>query len=508
MPYIPKQYDSATAFSKVYTNLGNIIDKEDNARLKAYSLYDDFYYNRPETFRVTRRGESDIEIYLPSTKMIVNATARFLAVDFDYTLKGGQRDVLQQLITDIFARETVQAKHIKGKKSMLSRGDMAWYITGDPSKPKGEKLSINTIHPSSVFRIEDKDNAFRVIGYHLVDIIKDPRPRQKPSEPKLLARRQTFRKKGGRITTECLAFEIGKWDDRHLSSTDLKPVLKFWDEMPLPEQITSLPVYMIQNNEPDGSTWGISQVAGIEYLINAMNQSITYEDLSLVLQGLGVYVTTAAPPVDKATGKEGKYKMHPGNVVQMSQGDTFDKVTGVATVAPFQDHLSSMKEWATDGLPDMATGNVDVAVAQSGIALALKMGPVLAENSDKQQVIQDRWNQMGYDLIHMWIPAFEGLESLDTEWNTTFGDPMPIDRTAFIEETVALFTADLITFEEVRERLEKVGYSKLSNAEKVLLEQAAKKSDAGGGTAMLNENGATSKDLASTFKNPKLELVT
>lgn len=506
MPYIPKQYDSANAFLKPYSNLGNISAPEDNSRLKAYSLYDDFYFNRPDTFRVTMRGESDVEIYLPSTKLIVNSTARFLAVDWDYTLKGGQVEAVRKIMADLVKRETVQAKHIKGKKSLLTRGDMCWYITGDPKKEQGERLSINSIHPSSVFRIEDPENAFRVIGYHLVDIIRDPREDTKSQ--KKVARRQTFRKRLGRITTECFAFEIGKWDDRVLKRDELKPVWKFWDETALPEPISQLPIYMIPNNEPDGSTWGTSQVAGIEYLINAINQSITYEDLSLVLQGLGVYVTTASPPVDKATNKEGRYKMHPGNVVQMSQGDTFERVTGIASVAPFQDHLGSLREWATEGLPDMATGNVDVAVAQSGIALALKMGPVLAENADKQQIIQDRWDQLGYDLIHGWIPAFEELNSPETQWNTTFGDPMPIDRAAFIQETIDLFTIDLITFDEVRERLEKVGYDKLSDPEKKLLEQATKKADAAGGSGMMNEGGATAGNLGDSFNEPNLQLVT
>lgn len=73
-------------------------------------------------------------------------------------------------------------------------------------------------------------------------------------------------------------------------------------------------------------------------------------------------------------------------------------------------------DWATTGigLPDMASGKVDVSVAQSGIALAWKMGPIIAENQDKQLGILGKWNQMGYDLVNMWFPAFEELHS--TRW--------------------------------------------------------------------------------------------
>lgn len=500
MPYIPKQYDSAKLFLKQYNNLGNIVDPLDNARLNAYNLYDDFYYNRPETFKVTVRGESNTEIYVPSTKKIINSTARFLATDFAYTLKGGDREAVQKYIDDLFAREEIQKKFIKTKRSGLTRGDQVWYLTADPKKVRGERISLNSLHPSCVFRIEDPANEFRVIGYHLVDIVHDPR--DKTNDPnKRCARRQTYRKVNGRITSEAMIFEIGAWDDRRLKPDELKPVWKLWDTFELNPKITTLPVYHITNDEPDGSTWGLSQVAGVEYLVNALNQSITYEDLSLVLQGLGVYVTTAAPPTDKTTGKQGKYRLHPGNVVQLSQGDTFERVTGVASVAPFQDHMKLLDEWATTGLPDMATGNVDVSVAQSGIALALKMGPIIAENEDKELAISGKWDQLGYDLIRQWLPAYEALNSPATEWTTVFGDPMPLNRDSFIAETVELFQADMITYDEMRERLEKVGYTKLSDAEKKLLEQAAKKADAAGGQAMMQEGGISQQDLIDAFSN-------
>lgn len=498
MPYTQKQYDSAKAFLGKYNNSGNIVDPQDNTRLKAYCLYDDLYYNRPETFRVTMRGDSDVEIYLPSTKKIVNATARFLAVDFDFTITGGDQGAVTKLMKDVFEREEISKRFIVGKRSMLTRGDMVWYITADPTKPVGKRLTICTIHPSSVFRIENPENNFKVEGYHLVDLVHDVRyPNDKS---KKVARRQTYRKRGDRISSEAMLFEIGGWDDRFLKREDLKPVSRLWPERLLPEGISQLPIYHVPNDEPDGSTWGLSQVSGIEYIVNAINQSITYEDLSLVLQGLGVYVTTAAPPIDQATGKKGKYKLHPGNVVEMSQGDTFERVTGVASVAPFQEHMTLMDRWAMDGsgIPDMATGSVDVTVAQSGIALALKMGPIIAENSDKQLAIAAKWNQLGYDLIHGWFPAFEGLDSGASKFKAIFGDPMPINRETYTRELIDLFTADMITFDEMRERLEKVGYQKLSGAQEKLLDQAREKASAASGE-LFPEAGAFAPELMDSF---------
>lgn len=500
MPYIPKQYDSAKAFLRTYSNLGNIVEPQDNMRLLAYNLYDDFYYNRPDTFKVTLRGSSDTEIYLPSTRKMVDSTARFLAVDFNYNVTGN--DAVATLFDKIWAREEIAKLFVKGKRSYLNRGDQVWYITADDRKPLGERISLATIHPSSIFRIEDPEKPTRVIGYHIVDLVQDPR--DKKDNTKLIARRQTYRKENGRITSECIGFEIGAWDDRYLQEDELKPVWIYLKKRELPQSITSLPVYHIPNNEPDGSTWGLSQVAGIEYIINAMNQSMTTEDLSLVLSGLGVYVSTAAPPIDKATGKPGKYKLHPGNVVEIGRDDTFNRVSGVSSVQPFTEHINSLDDWATSGigLPDMASGKVDVSVAQSGIALALKMGPIIAENQDKQLGILGKWNQMGYDLINMWFPAFEGVQSDGAKFVATVGDPMPLNRDTYVQETQDLYDDDLITIEEARERLEKIGYAKSATSliEK-LWEQKEKKAQIVSGDAFLGEAGANSANLVDTLGN-------
>src|SRR5690606_24928631 len=98
---------------------------------------------------------SDIEIYLPSTKKIVDATARFLAIDFDFQLKGGNASEAEVLLRKIWKREEISKRFIKGKKSLLTRGDQMWHITADPNKRPGERISINSIHPSSYFPIED-----------------------------------------------------------------------------------------------------------------------------------------------------------------------------------------------------------------------------------------------------------------------------------------------------------------------------------------------------------------
>lgn len=491
MPYIPKQYDSAKAFLGGYSTMGNVLEQLDVARVNSYCLYDDFYHNRPDTFKVTLRGDSDVEIYLPSTKKIIDATARFLAVNFDFTLTGGNSTAVDTYFRDMFKREELQRKFVQAKRSALIRGDAIWHLTADDSKQQGKRISIHTVHPSCYFPIEDPTNGERLIGVHLVDLVTDPRERGLHADrTKKVARRQTYRRElGGRISSEVRTFEIGGWDDRYLAADELKPVSVVMSKKLLPEQIRAIPVYCMSNNVPDGSTWGMSQVAGIEYLINAMNQSVTYEDLSLVLQGLGVYVTTAKPP-DRPDGTPGKYKLHPGNVVEIGSDDSFQRVTGIASVAPFQDHIKFMDDYSSKGLgiPDMASGRVDVAVAQSGIALALEMGPILAENEDKQLGLGGRWDQMGYDLIQGWLPAFEGIESLATVWVTTFGDPMPVDRVAKYEELIQLKTAGLLLIDECRHQMEKLGYDYDSGLTQKLLKEARDIADTAMGSVSAEAN--------------------
>ncbi len=508
MGYVPKQYDSAQAFLKSYSGLlGNIVDTMDQHRLKAYQLYDDFYANRPETFQVTVRGESDVEIYLPSTKKIIDSTARFLAVDFGWALKGGNVSEVSAYLENLKKREELSRKFVQAKKSGLTRGDAVWHITADNTKPVGKRISIHTMHPSCYFPIEDGD---RVIGCHLVDLVMDPRELRvpHPDKNKLVARRQTYRKEdGGRISTEARYYEIGGWDDRNLKPDELKPLSGVPILMPkrlLPAGIGTIPVYCVSNNIPDGSTWGTSQVAGVEYIINAMNQSTTYEDLALVLQGLGVYVTTAQPPVG-SDGRPGKYKLHPGNVVEVGTDDTFERVTGVSSVAPFQEHMKWMDDYASKGLglPDMASGKVDVSVAQSGIALALEMGPIISENEDKQLTLGGRWDQIGYDLIQGWLPAFEGIYSPDTLWETTFGDPMPVNREAVISELIQLKTAGLLLIDEARQKMETLGYDYNSELAQQLLDEAREIADTATGNQSLEASAGvfdTSQFDMSTFQ--------
>lgn len=484
MPYIANQYKSSEAFVNT-AELKNVVDPDDKARIRTYTLFEDMYYNRPETFSVTLRGDSDVEIYLPSVKKMVDATARYLAVDFNFTVDpngktAAKKDVVTKAFQDLFDREKVVAQFIQQKKSCLFKGDQVWMILADDTKEQGVRLTVTAINPDTYFPIENDEG--KISGVHIVDTIHDPRDTTN-DKTKLVARRQTYRRTedaNGKLTKQITyeegLYEIGTWDDRSLKPDQIKKISTTVQLKNLPSTIQAIPVYHIPNSPPNGSTWGISQVSGIEYCINALNQSITYEDLTLILQGLGVYVSTAGPPVDQQTQQPTTYNLRPGNVVEIGENQDFRRVSGISDVSPYQAHMDYIDKFCREalGIPEMATGLVDVTVAESGIALALQMGPIIAECADKQLEIISVWNQILFDLANYWFPEYEGIASSGVEVKAVVGDPLPINREKFIQELMLLFTSGVITIEMVQEQLAKLGPYKFAagDAQKALEQQA------------------------------------
>jgi hypothetical protein len=485
MPYMPRQYMSAEKFLTTQSAI-NIVNSDDQARIKSYEFYDDAYHNRPQTFKVVLRGDDESsEIYIPSAKRIVDATARFLAVNFNFVVDPDNAvtdqntyDAVNSAFKNLFKRENLYSKFITQKKYGLSRGDHLWHVTADDTKPQGSRISINTLYPGSWFPIEDPLEPKRTIGVHIVDLVQDPREKD---AKKSVARRQTYKKtqdsKGNWTTpikSSLSLWEVGAWDDRNLAADELKLVQWLKPEFNLPPSITAIPIYHFANNTPEGSTYGMSQLSGIETIINGINQSITDEDLTLVMQGLGVYVSSAGPPVN-TDGTPGEYRLGPRDVVEINEGQDFRRVTGVSSISPYQDHMKFMLEQAQTaiGIPDMATGTIDVAVAQSGIALALKMGPILAENADKEMNILSTWDQFLYDLANGWFPQYEKVPSKGVSVVSVVDDAMPVNREAVVQELMLLFTSGVITIEMVQEELSKLGYKFSAGDAQKALDQAA-----------------------------------
>lgn len=474
MPYNLKQYSAALDF--ITSGDVNVANDMDNRRIGAYDLYENLYINSTQTLKLVLRGDDSYPILMPSGKKIIDATNRFMGVGFDFLVEGmgdqGTQDMLNQWWADFFKREALRSKFASNKRWGLIRGDAAFYVYADGLKPASKRISITELDPRQLFEIEDSRG--KTVGVHIVDTVQDFREPDKPD--KKIARRRTFRKVFDNVglatgvTMELSHYELGKWDDRTtVLAEKMEPVPYPDADMPaalLPPGIVELPVYKWRNNAPQNSSWGHSQLAGMETLLYAINQSLTDEDATIVFQGLGMYVTSAAPPQD-TEGNTTDWSIGPMQIIEIGQDQRFDRVTGVSDVSPYQNHMTFIDEKGlseASGTPEIAIGRVDVAVAESGISLQLQLMPLLAQNAEKEQELIVVLDQMFYDITTMWLPAYEPElfpdPAIMAEMSVVcvFDDPMPKNRDAQVTETVTLQQANLILTSMAVAKLRSLGW--------------------------------------------------
>jgi len=463
--------------AKLFGTTPTWLRAEDAERIQSYLLYEQMYWNVPQTYEILQRGSDADPVYLPSPKTIVEACNRYLARDFDFVVdpvagNPADRLLVQGMMRSLFVREQVYAKFNSQKRYGLIRGDAVWHIIADPAKPPNQRISMYEVNPSSYFPIFDDYSNDKIVGVHLADLIID-----ETTESTVVVRRQTYRKDPatGTITSELAYYEQGKWDDRMFGGNK-EPVLKLVRQITpptaLPPQITALPVYHIKNVRNPADPFGSSEFRGIERISAAVNQSVSDEELSLALSGLGLYATTAGPPRDE-NDNETNWELGPGRVVEIGPDDTFNRVAGITSVTPYQDHIAllikSMRESA--GIGDIAAGMVDVKVAESGIALRLQMQPILSSNAEKEVEMLSVYDHMLYDLTTMWFPAYEQLTALGVVVGSVVGDPLPVDRAAKTKEIIDLVAAQLISADLARIELMKLGWDIPGTEANTILEE-------------------------------------
>lgn len=463
---------------------------EDLQRIQAYTFYESAYWNVPETFKIIPRSEDASPIYLPSARKMVEATNRFLAVDWDFVVNPqvgspDDQNEIKGLLQAIWRREAMYAKFASQKRNGLIRGDAMWHITADPTKDESERISIHELDPSEYFPIYDPNNADRIIGCHIVDTVVDP-----DDETKFVSRRQTYRKEdNGTISSTLALYELAKWDDR-VKADDAKLKVVLLPTEALPSEITQIPVYHIRNAR-SGTMWGSSDLRGIETVLAAVNQAVSDQDLAISLQGLGVYWTDSGPPKGP-DGEDAPFVMGPGEVVEVSSGGSFGRVSGVTAGLPGIEHMDFMMREVSQaiGVPEIAQGKVDVSIAESGISLQMQLAPLLARNAEKEQEMLSTYDHMLYDIVHMWLPAYEGTSpDVQVDVATVVGDAMPQNREAQIAEIITLVTSvpPLITIEMAQAKLAQLGYDFPDGAgEQVLVDAQALASARGAGDPYAN----------------------
>jgi hypothetical protein len=228
----------------------------------------------------------------------------------------------------------------------------------------------------------------------------------------------------------------------------------------LPPNITAIPIYHVRNMETPGDPFGSSELRGFERVLAAINQGISDEELILALEGLGMYATDGGPPRNELN-QITNWQLGPGMVVEHGPGSKFERVSGVSTVAPIQDHLkfliNSLKE--ASATPDAAVGKVDVQVAESGIALLMQLGPLLSKVGEREEPVIDTHMQMYHDLCQMWIPAYEQLSNACAAM-PVYGSAVPENRDAKFKEIMTLLTSTppVVDVTWAHTELSKLGY--------------------------------------------------
>lgn len=485
---------------------------DDRIRVACYALYDNIYKNVTGTFRLVSRGSENDPIYVPSGKTIIEACNRFLAVGFDYNLNGGTpdgRNVVKAALDTLFRRTKFQSKFAMQKRWGLIRGDAMWHILADPSKPVGNRISIMELEPGACFAITNIDDVNIVDGWLLVHRMADP-----AAPTTTIIRRQKYMTNDdGTIQSTMNYYADLAWDDRvdpvtlknyqdnviPLSPNSVRVPAPF--DITLDGRITGLPVYHVSNGRSPMSPFGTSEMAGIERMIAAVNQSVSDEELALALDGLGLYFTTSGAPVGD-DGQPTDWILGPGRVVEGQPDSVFERVGGVGSVSPQQDHMNWLSEAMRQntGTSDVAVGMVDVTVAQSGIALALQMSPLLAKNREKELEIIDTYDRMFHDLLFGWMPVYGVAPSPDPAMDVipVIGDPMPVDRASVIDEVISLVTAKIITIEEGQVILQsKLGYDFQASgiADIAAQEQALNSAMDPFGARMIDESIVTTPEL-------------
>lgn len=438
-------------------------------RVASYLVYEDIYWNNPSTFKLTARGTEDSPIYVPTGRTIIDTTNRYVGAGFDFfidpTIGTPEVQAAAALnFTRLFRREKMKSRYAMNKRFGLIRGDWLWHIIADPLKPAGTRISVLAVNPGSWFPVYADDDLDKLVKIHLADQYLTPDGKER-------VKRLTYeRMENGQIQVSEGIFEVKDWD---LSTTPetitIPPTL-------LDPRITAFPVYHVKNFEEPQNPYGSSELRGLERIMAAVNQGISDQELSLALQGLGMYATDGAGPVDE-DGEDVPWELGPGKVIE--NAINFRRIDGISSIQPSKDHIEMLINFLKDasGASDAAIGKVDVQVAESGVALLLQLGPMLAKAAEKDLEIVDVHTQMFYDLKN-WFAVYEQQNFLDAEVIPILGDKLPTNREKEIEHILEMVAAKIMSAQTARARLTMLGYKFEQNEAVVIAQETALSAEA------------------------------
>ena len=479
-----------------WSSLDNMLGKpptwwpeEERQRIQAYEKYDQMYWNDPTQYAI-RVLEDEQPIYVPNARVIVDTTANWLMKGLEIvatnedvsatpmTGEDARRDAranskspAQRNLESFLKRERFFSKFNINKQSGITRGDSAFHITADPLKPSGERVSIDTLHPGMVWKVTDEDDPDKIIRIHIVEVYIRPNDPEKKEYIRKLTYEKVVVEGRRRIQREegiyKLSGEKGMWfgPTPEKVETILEPGL-------LPADITQFPVYWFNNIEWESQLYGSSELRGLEFLEWAVSQGTTDTQMALALEGLGVYATDGGRPVND-DGKETNWEIIPGGVMEVPAGSYFRRVEGVGSITPMMDQLKYLesKMYAATGMTDVALGQIDVQVAQSGIALAIKFMPTLARIENRDTAYTEILQQMWFDL-RSWFSAYDPLAQIPEIEVMIAKSKLPVNRVETLNELNNMLDRKIISRKYYREKMAELGYVIPANEDDQILEEA------------------------------------
>ena len=445
-----------------------IVNPLDQERILSYQMYEQIYWNVPETFKLVARSSESRPIYIPNAKTIIETVNRYTATKFSFRMEpdplftGGTRTdpiLAKQFMRNFCNRERFGSKFAGNKRYGIMRGDWLWHLKANPLKPQGSRISIEPLDPASYFPVWHPNDLDKIIGVRIVDQVMEG---DKPFISRLTYMKAVDANfnpiEGGFVTMEHGIYDLEEWEDPEAS-----PVRVITAPVTL-NGITSLPVYHIKNFDEPNNPFGSSELRGIERVIAGVNQAVSDQELALAMEGLGFYWTDAPPPTDPLTKQKTNWLLGPGRVAEIPMGRKFERVKGLDSggVDAALKHIKYLEQsmQRSTGVSDAAVGMVDVSVEVSGVALYLQMGPLLSSTEEKDTSVIEVHAQMFHDLAMQWFPTYEGFKFDGLSIIPTVGDKLPTDRKEVLEECKFMVENKIASAAYIRTVLsEKLGYT-------------------------------------------------
>lgn len=490
----PVAFGPYSSTAKYTPNLPAWVPAAHQARIAAYQVYREIYWSHVSTeYKVMNRGldADDTPVYVPSSRIIVDTLNRYVAPNLTFeaqTSTGNEATVLaaQEAFTNLFARERFASRYSANKREGVIVGDWCWHVVADPLKAQGTRLSLLVARADNYFPVYEDETVEggdpdKLVMVLLAEVVQVGDEQQ--------VRVQRYERLPGQ-TSIMSSLEMWKPDEwflwRH-DDDEKEPVSVLIPPTPLPPQITAFPVYHVPSRPEAGAVFGTSPMRGLEILQEALNQSMTDEDLSLALIGIGLYATDQQGSPVGPDGLPIPWNVYPGAVLENAKG--LRRVEGITNLSPYNDHVARLEGYMADAsaATDAARGRVEVAEAESGVALELRMAPTLAVAQDHDLVVLDVHRQMFYDLVQMWFPAFEGLNFTDVTVVPVLGDKLPVNRAAEVRMVNELVLGGILSAGSARKYLASKGFNGLFDTREgdlVLAEKVALAAAEGGDTAL------------------------